>query len=82
MSNNTMQEQVNTIYQAAANGAMVLPYQQQTNFFNAMTSWMLEKMVGSVKGVDGEWEEDKEARQVILAAHLKWAGEEYLQDEE
>ena len=74
-------EQVKTTYQAASNGAMVLPPTQRTNFFNAMTSWMLEKMVGSVQGEDGEWEEDTKARQVILAAHLKWAGEEYVVDE-
>lgn len=75
-------DQVNTAYQSASNGAMVLPYMYQTKFFNAMTAWMLEHMVSSVKGEDGVWKENEEMRSTILKAHEKWTGEEYPKEEE
>jgi hypothetical protein len=70
------------VYQAAANGAMILPTHQGNAFFKAMTAWNLEHCVGSVRGDADEWVECGWQREIILELHETWAGFAYEEDDE
>ena len=70
------------VYQAAANGAMILPARMHEDFFTAMTAWNLEHCVGSERG-DGEmWRECAWQREIILQLHETWAGFAYEEEDE
>jgi hypothetical protein len=70
------------VYQAAANGAMILPTHMADAFFKSMTAWNLEHCVGSEQDEAGEWQECVWQRQIILELHERWAGEPYAEPED
>jgi hypothetical protein len=70
------------VYQAAANGAMILPTHMGDAFFKAMTAWNLEHCVGSERGDGDEWRDCAWQKAIILALHERWAGFAYEEDEE
>ncbi len=76
------EDQMKLVYQASANGSMILPARMREDFFNALTAWALEKCVGCEKDQVGEWRECAWQRQIILDIHEVWAGFAYEEPEE
>jgi len=74
--------QMKLVYQASANGAMVLPARLREDFFDALTAWILEHHVGCEKDVTGEWQDCAWQRQIILDIHEIWAGFAYEEPDE
>jgi hypothetical protein len=71
------EDQMKLVYQASANGAMILPARMREDFFNALTAWNLEHCVGSEQDEAGEWQDCAWQRQIILDIHEIWAGFTY-----
>jgi hypothetical protein len=71
------EDQMKLVYQASANGAMILPERMREDFFNALTAWTLEHHVGCEKDLAGEWRDCEWQREIILDIHEIWAGFAY-----
>ncbi len=76
------QVEMELVYRAAANGAMILPARMCEDFFNALTAWNLEHCVGSEKDDSDEWRECAWQREIILILHELWAGFTYEEPDE
>lgn len=63
--------QIELIFQAAANGAMLLTHRDSNNMMNAVKTWCLEKLVASIQ-VNDEWVDLEWQISMINSAFCKW----------